>query len=115
MKEPLRSADQMVEIILNTPGVLDQLKTQPEQTLKKIAEVATKQLPPPAMVADVWIYRIVTAALSGVAIIAIGGAIYLSATAGSGETVKIPDALTALGAAAIGALAGLLAPSPSGK
>ena len=50
-----------------------------------------------------------------VCVAAISGAIYLTARAGSTETVHVPDVLTALGATAIGALAGLLAPSPRGK
>ena len=54
-------------------------------------------------------------ALGIVCVAAMGGAIYLSAIAAATGTPKIPDVLTALGAAAIGALAGLLAPSPTSK
>ena len=115
MTEIPRSADKLVDLILNTPGVLDQVKASPENTLRKIAKEVTKELPPPALVVDRWIYRIVVLALGIVAIIAILGAILLGAKTPSGTTIQIPDVLTALGAAAIGALAGLLAPSPATK
>jgi hypothetical protein len=112
MSGPPRSADLLVSQVLNTPGLLDQVKTNPEGTLRKLAEQVTRDLPPPAFVTDRWTYRIVVLALGIVCVSAIGGAIYLSAIASPSGTPKIPDVLTALGAAAIGALAGLLAPSP---
>jgi hypothetical protein len=115
MPEIPRSADKLVDIVLNTPGVLEKVKASPEETLRIIANEVTKELPPPALVVDKWIYRIVVLALGLVAIIAIIGAIILSAKTPSGTTIQIPDVLTALGAAAIGALAGLLAPSPTEK
>lgn len=59
---------------------------------------------------DVWIYRMVVAALGLVVLIGISGTIYLANTANG-----VPDALISLGSAAVGALAGLLAPSPTGK
>ncbi len=58
------------------------------------------------------IYYIVVSALSAVALVAIVGTLYLAAT---GTDAQLPETITALGAAAIGALAGLLAPSPAGK
>lgn len=107
-----RSANLLVDLILENPRLLDQVKTDPEEILPKLAEQATAHLPPPVMVADAWIYRIVVLALSIVCITAVLGTIYLSATTASAQ---IPDVLTALGAAAIGALAGLLAPTPASK
>jgi hypothetical protein len=111
MSDPPRSADVLVNQLLSTPGLLDQVKTDPEITLRKLAEQVTRQLPPPAFMSDRWTYRIVVIALGIVCITAIAGAIYLSALS-TGSTAKVPDVLTALGAAAIGALAGLLAPPP---
>ena len=115
MTEPPRSADALVNHLLNTPGLLDQVKVNPEDTLRKVAKEVTRDLPSPAFVSDRWTYRIVVLSLGIVCIAAIGGAIYLSAIAPAGGTPNIPDVLTALGAAAIGALAGLLAPSPANK
>jgi len=113
MSEPPRSADILVNQLLNTPGLLEQVKANPEGTLRKLAEQVTRDLPPPAFVTDRWTYRIVVLALGIVCVSAMGGAIYLSAIASPGSPPNIPDVLTALGAAAIGALAGLLAPAPS--
>ncbi|MCX5801691.1 MAG: hypothetical protein NTX17_09925 [Candidatus Eisenbacteria bacterium] len=115
MPEPRRSADILVDHLLSTPGLLDQVKLKPEDTLREVAKQVTRDLPPPAFVSDRWTYRIVVLALGGVCIAATFGAIYLSAIASTGSSPNIPDVLTALGAAAIGALAGLLAPSPTSK
>lgn len=57
---------------------------------------------------DRWIYRIVVGALALSLISSIVGAVYLKA-----EDKDIPDILTALGAGALGGLAGLLAPTPT--
>lgn len=115
MTEPLRSADILVDRVLGRAELRDKLKSDPEKVLKETAQEVTRELPPPAFVSDVWTYRIVVIALGIVCMAAIGGAIYLTAMAGSGATLHVPDTLTALGATAIGALAGLLAPSPKGK
>jgi hypothetical protein len=56
---------------------------------------------------DFWIYRIVVGALALVALSTVAGGIVLAAMA-----QELPGAVIALGSAAIGALAGLLAPAP---
>lgn len=56
---------------------------------------------------DAWVYRIVAAALGLAVLASLGGAIIL-ATNGR----PTPELLVALGSAAVGGLAGLLAPSP---
>jgi hypothetical protein len=111
----MRSANLLADRILSTPELVAKLKSDPETVLRQTADAVTRELPPPAFVSDIWTYRIVVIALGVVCIAAIGGAIYLSARASSAETARVPDILTALGATAIGALAGLLAPSPKGK
>jgi hypothetical protein len=107
-----RSADVLVDTILHNPGVLAEVMSDPERTLRRLAADATTQLPPPPLVREAGIYYIVVSALSAVALVAIVGALYLAAT---GTDAQLPETITALGAAAIGALAGLLAPSPAGK
>jgi hypothetical protein len=106
--QPIRSADLMKYKILGSPTLLQQLQTDPKGTLETVAEEVTKTLPPPAYITDQWTYRIVVIALGIVVISAMIGGVYLAV---NGKT--IPDVLTALGAAAIGALAGLLTPLPS--
>ena len=56
---------------------------------------------------DVWIYRICVATLGLVVLVSLSGCILLSI-----QERVIPEALVALGSAAVGSLAGLLAPSP---
>lgn len=56
---------------------------------------------------DVWVYRISVLALGLVVLCSMVGGIVLSA---GGR--QIPEAVVALGSAAIGSLAGLLIPSP---
>ena len=57
---------------------------------------------------DVWIYRMVVAALGLAVLFSIIGAVYLVS-----ESKETPETLIALGSAAIGAISGLLAKSPS--
>ncbi len=64
------------------------------------------------MQTDVWIYRIVVAALGLAVLVSLVGAIILAVWENDSET---PQVLTAIGSAAVGALAGLLAPSPASK
>ncbi len=113
-EEVQRSADLLVDLLL-VPGVLDQVRAKPEETLSALAAKITKHLPVPAVVGDKLVYRIVVSALGLVAVGSVIGAIFLAARATSGAQAVVPDVLTALGAAAIGALAGLLAPSPASR
>jgi hypothetical protein len=59
---------------------------------------------------DVWLYRLVVALLGAVALASIVGAIMLSFA-----DRNVPDFVVALASAAVGGLAGLLAPSPKRK
>lgn len=109
MDEIPRSANLLKQMIIQTPELFDSSMTPDirEQRIKDMADLAIKELPPPAYLIDKWVYRLVVIFLGFVSGAAIIGSIILST--GSNN---IPDVLTALGAAAIGALAGMLAPSP---
>ncbi|RXZ44312.1 hypothetical protein EBB06_06975 [Crenobacter cavernae] len=63
--------------------------------------------PPTPLQTDVLLYRIVVSCLGAAMLIALIGAIALVVI-----DKETPDVLVAIGSAAIGALAGLLAPSP---
>jgi uncharacterized integral membrane protein len=112
MSQIPRSANYLVDLVLNTPVLLDEVKKSPEETLRHLAKEVTNELEP-AFLTDRWVYRMVVGALGLVAVGAVLGAIILAAR--SGTTVTIPDVITALGSAAIGALAGILVPSPTAK
>lgn len=61
---------------------------------------------------DVWIYRAVVGVLGLTLLVTVIGGIALAFVGKGDATIRLPDAVVALGSAAVGALAGLLAPSP---
>ena len=81
------------------PALQQQLRENPVGTLQNLAASPLQT--------DPWVYRIVVAALGLAVLLAIIAAAIL---AGMGRTV--PEGIIAIGSAAAGALAGLLAPSP---
>jgi len=85
------------------PGLREEIKADPVAALSNLAT---------PLESDAWIYRMVVASLGLVVLIAISGAIFLTAKSSTAYIYQVPDALIALGSAAVGALAGLLAPSP---
>ena len=95
----VQSASELADRVAQDPELQEQIRANP---VTAIANLATP------LQSDVWIYRMVVAALSLVVLIAITGSIYLA-----NSTNGVPPAVLALGSAAIGALAGLLAPSPA--
>lgn len=70
-----------------------------------------ESLPEP-LKTDVWIYRMVVGFLGVVVLITVLGGILLTWKGGNSANYQIPQGVIAIGSAAIGALAGLLAPSP---
>lgn len=70
---------------------------------------ATPEQPPVnALERDVWVYRIVVVTLGLAVLISLVGALILALFG----TDQSSDAMVAIGSAAVGAMAGLLAPSP---
>jgi uncharacterized integral membrane protein len=105
--------DVLVSRVMNNQEIISKIKTDPVEELQKIAKQVVRDLPRAAPLAwDKWIYRVVVFVLGVTVIAALIGAIALTFQSGDAKT---PDVLTALGSAAVGALAGLLAPSPTSK
>ena len=100
----IRTAQDLAERVQEDPWLEAEIKKDPG---KVIAAVSQSPLD-----TDVWIYRIVVFALGVAVLISLGGAIAITLI---DNNTKVPDVLVALGSAAVGALAGLLAPSPSKK
>lgn len=100
MPERVRYVAELADRIESDPELRRQLQEDPVNTLRAMAEHPLET--------DVWIYRLVVIFLGSVAVIAALGGIWIGSSG-----AQIPDLLTALGSAAIGALAGLLAPSPT--
>jgi hypothetical protein len=61
---------------------------------------------------DRWIYRSVVLFLGIALLLTVAGGIGLAFIAKGDAKIALPEALVAIGSAAVGALAGLLAPSP---
>lgn len=92
-------------LIQNNTDVENAFKENPKEALQKFTDTS--------FIPDNWIYRIVVGSLGFVIVAITLGIVWRVASGNSVEDKNIPTILTALGSAAIGALAGLLAPSPS--
>ena len=101
----VRSADELVQRVAQNPNLVAELKADPLPTLENLANQVVRDLPP-ALQSDPWIYRIVVSILCMVVLVTMIGATLLGY-----DKITIPETLTAIGSAAVGALAGLLAPS----
>jgi hypothetical protein len=107
----MRETPRSEEVAMRYIAELAEAVERDSELARRIQENPVKvlrDLAPKPLQSDVWIYRMVVGALGLIGLVAVLGAILL-ATKGGGQ---IPDVVTALGSAAIGALAGLLAPSP---
>jgi hypothetical protein len=97
----VRSASELALRVAADPELAEQIKQNPAEVIARVAA---------PLQTDVWIYRMVVGALGLTVLLAIIGSVGLVALGR-----QTPEAVVALGSAAVGALAGLLAPSPSSK
>lgn len=97
MSAQIQSARELAVRVAQDPQLADEIKQDPAGTIARVA----------APVPNTTVYKIVVTALGLAIIIAMIGAITLTYY-GKGN----PEMLTAIGSAAVGALAGLLAPTP---
>ncbi|MBE0663315.1 MAG: hypothetical protein IH597_12725 [Bacteroidales bacterium] len=95
LKEELNSNEELV----------GRLKQNPEKVLKEFSQ-------PNPLESDKWIYRIIVIALGTTILATIIGVLILIGNGKIDDDNSVPTILTAIGSAAIGALAGLLAPPP---
>lgn len=95
------SVHDLAEAVVSNPQLAEQIRSNPAEFLRQAAS--------PPLQSDKWIYRIVVDALGLAVLVSLLGAIVLAAL----KLPEIPQILTAIGSAAVGALAGLLAPSPA--
>jgi hypothetical protein len=102
--EPTASATELVATIAGNTDLQQQVIQDPVGVLQRLAK-------PPAD-ANRWIYGIAVVALGLTMLFVVSGVFILKAL---DNKTAIPDALVAIGSAAVGALAGLLAPTPGGR
>jgi hypothetical protein len=101
----VKNFDEFKEELSVNKSLQDQFKADPVAAVNQI-----NQLNP--LTADVWIYRIIVLALGLTILSIIIGVIVLIGTGQIQDDKGVPTILTAIGSAAIGAVAGLLAPPP---
>lgn len=107
-----RIVEESVDSAMNDSTVQSQITTDPQGALNKFKEITLKSFAEKsALHTDVWVYRIVAFFLGAVVFTAIIGAIKLALN----DIPTTPNIMTAIGSASVGALAGLLAPSPIEK
>jgi hypothetical protein len=102
MDERIQSVSELAVRVAQDPKLAARIQDKPAETIASLAAPLQN---------DVWIYRIVVSALGLAVLIALIGAIVLAGVSGK----DTPQILIAIGSAAVGALAGLLAPSPASK
>ena len=100
----VQSASELADRVAQDPQLQEQIKADPVTAIRELAASPLQT--------DALIYRRVVSALGLTVLIAVSGAIYLNAISSAAYAHVVPDAVIALGSAAVGALAGLLAPSP---
>jgi hypothetical protein len=104
-KRVVKNIDDLQNQLLNDTDLQNDFKNNPLDTIQQIEQ----QNP---LGTDVWIYRIIVLALGFTILSIIVGVIVLIANEKIKDDQGVPTILTAIGSAAIGALAGLLAPAP---
>lgn len=102
MSTQITSLEGLASRVSTDPDLADAIKNDPAGALSGIAAEAS------ALTTDKWTYRIVVLSLGFAVILGLLGLIVLSWR----NVSNVPDGLVAIGSAAVGALAGLLAPSP---
>jgi hypothetical protein len=104
------TAKMLAARIADNAALQDQVRADPAKAVGALADEIVRSLPP-ALQSDPWVYRMVVLFLGCAVIISLVGATVLVYSGGE----KTPDILTAIGSAAVGALAGLLAPAPAAR
>ena len=99
----IRSLTDLAARIAEDQNLAARIKEDPERTIAGLASASIVPVP------DTWIYRIVVISLGLALVLCVVGAIILARD----KSAQIPDILLAVESATVGALAGLLAPSPS--
>ncbi len=94
------SVSELAARVADSPELQQQIAANPAAALQEMAK---------PLESDAWIYRLVVIVLGLTILTVIGGVIALKAI---NEELGIPDALVAIGSAAVAALAGLLTPFP---
>ncbi len=105
MSKSFRSFDEFKTELLENHELQEEFRKDPEAAAEKYSGRNPLD-------SDKWIYRIIVIALGATVLFIILGVIVLMILDKIGANKEVPTILTAIGSAAIGAMAGLLAPAP---
>lgn len=105
MAKEIKTFDEFKTELIASPQLQSQFKNDPVSAVREFQQSSP-------LSTDKWIYRIIVLALGLTIITIIVGVIVLIGTGRITDDKGVPTILTAIGSAAIGALAGLLAPPP---
>ena len=105
MAKQIKNFEEFKNELVASPDLQSQFKQDPLTAVQQFQQ----QSP---LTTDKWIYRIIVLSLGVTIISIIFGVIVLIGIGKISEDKGVPTILTAIGSAAIGALAGLLAPPP---
>ncbi len=105
MPKDIKSFDEFKSELISSPRLQSQFKEDPVSAVQEF-----QQSNP--LSTDKWIYRIIVLALGITIITIIIGVIVLIGSGKITDDKGVPTILTAIGSAALGAMAGLLAPPP---
>jgi hypothetical protein len=98
-----RSVDDVISTIRGKQDIPDAPKRELIEQLESV---------PRPLDTDPWIYRMVVFFLGLTVLVTVLGGIALTWVGGTSQNFQVPQGVVAIGSAAVGALAGLLAPSP---
>lgn len=106
MNKKIQTFEQFRNQLEQSPDLQNEFKEDPLKAIQQFDQ---------RIIDDKWVYRIVVAVLGTIILLIVTGVIILlarSSPANLEADKLVPTIFTAIGSAAIGALAGLLAPSP---
>jgi len=105
MRKEIKTFDEFKNELVSNPDLQNQFKADPVSAVEKFEQENP-------LSTDKWIYRIIVLSLGITILTIIIGVIVLLAVGKISDDKGVPTILTAIGSAAIGAMAGLLAPPP---
>ncbi|MCF2494303.1 hypothetical protein [Dyadobacter chenhuakuii] len=104
MERTFKSIDEFKKTLVKDEHLQKEFRDDPVTAVEKLKESPLKT--------DTWVYRIVVGALGLTILVITLGVIILTGVGKVNDDNDIPTVITAIASAAIGALAGLLAPPP---
>ena len=116
----IRSADLLVKSALASPQTMEDLKTQPAETLKRLGAQAVSDLPrvgtpTPKATDKIWLLIVGSFAVVMIGAAAVLGIGVFSQVIDASKQITKSDTILTVFTTVVGFLAGLLAPSPMGS